>query len=35
MVRMKIGHGSAVGVILFILCAVFAFTYRRTLMRHD
>jgi raffinose/stachyose/melibiose transport system permease protein len=33
--RMRIGYGSAVGVILFILCVVFAFTYRRTLMRHD
>jgi raffinose/stachyose/melibiose transport system permease protein len=33
--RMKIGFGSAVGVILFILCVVFAITYRRTLMRHD
>jgi raffinose/stachyose/melibiose transport system permease protein len=33
--RMKIGFGSAVGVIIFILCVVFAFTYRRTLMRHD
>lgn len=33
--RMRIGFGSAVGVILFLLCVVFAFTYRRTLMRHD
>jgi raffinose/stachyose/melibiose transport system permease protein len=33
--RMRIGFGSAVGVILFILCVIFAFTYRRTLMRHD
>ncbi len=33
--RMKIGFGSAIGVILFVLCVVFAFTYRRTLMRHD
>ncbi len=33
--RMKIGLGSAIGVILFVLCVVFAFTYRRTMMRHD
>lgn len=33
--RMKIGFGSAVGVVLFILCVVFAVVYRRTLMRHD
>lgn len=31
--RMKVGFGSAVGVILFIVCVVFAFTYRRTLMK--
>lgn len=33
--RMRIGFGSAVGVTLFVICVVFAFTYRRTLMRHD
>ena len=33
--RMKIGFGSAVGVTLFLMCVVFAVTYRRTLMRHD
>jgi len=27
--RMKIGFGSAVGVILFLVCVVFAFSYRR------
>ena len=33
--RMKIGFGSAVGVVLFLICVLFAFTYRKTLMRHD
>lgn len=33
--RMSIGFGSAVGVVLFIICVVFAFGYRRSLMRHD
>lgn len=31
--RMKVGFGSAVGVVLFVACMVFAFTYRRTIMR--
>ena len=33
--RMEIGFGSAVGVVLFIICVVFAFGYKRVLMRHD
>jgi raffinose/stachyose/melibiose transport system permease protein len=33
--RMRIGFGSAVGVVLFLICVVFAFGYKRTLMRHD
>ena len=35
MMRMSIGFGSAIGVILFIVCVAFAFGYRRTVMRHD
>jgi raffinose/stachyose/melibiose transport system permease protein len=33
--RMRIGFGSAVGVILFILCATVAFSYKRRLMRDE
>ena len=33
--RMRIGFGSAVGVVLFLICVVFAFGYKRMLMRHD
>ncbi len=33
--RMQIGFGSAVGVVLFVICALFAFGYKRILMRHD
>lgn len=33
--RMKVGFGSAVGVVLFVICVAFAFGYRRTLMRND
>jgi raffinose/stachyose/melibiose transport system permease protein len=33
--RMRIGFGSAVGVILFILCATVAFSYKRWLMRDE
>ena len=33
--RMRIGFGSAVGVILFIVCVVVAFGYKRLLMRDD
>ncbi len=35
MARMRIGFGSAIGVVLFCICVVFAFGYKRTLMRHD
>lgn len=35
MMRMDIGFGSAVGVVLFVICVVFAFTYKRTAMRND
>ena len=33
--RMDIGFGSALGVVLFVICVVFAFGYKRTVMRHD
>ncbi len=33
--RMRVGFGSAVGVMLFIICVSFAFGYRRTFMRDD
>ena len=33
--RLQIGFGSAVGVVLFVICAGFAFGYKRLLMRHD
>ena len=33
--RMRIGYGSAVGVTLFILCVIVAFSYRRWIMRND
>jgi raffinose/stachyose/melibiose transport system permease protein len=33
--RMRVGFGSAVGVVLFIICVTFAFGYRRLLMRDD
>ena len=33
--RMRIGFGSAVGVVLFVICVAFAFGYKRTAMRHD
>jgi raffinose/stachyose/melibiose transport system permease protein len=35
MARMRIGFGSAIGVVLFCICVLFAFGYKRTLMRHD
>jgi raffinose/stachyose/melibiose transport system permease protein len=34
-VRMSIGFGSAVGVVLFAICVAFAFSYRRAFMRYD
>lgn len=33
--RLRIGYGSAVGVILFILCLTFAFLYKRLVMRDE
>jgi raffinose/stachyose/melibiose transport system permease protein len=33
--RMEIGFGSAVGVVMFLICVVFAFGYKRALMRND
>jgi len=33
--RMQVGLGSAVGVVLFIICVTLAFGYRRIFMRHD
>lgn len=33
--RMRVGYGSAIGVILFAFCAVFAFTYKRWVMRDE
>ena len=33
--RMQIGFGSAVGVVLFVICIVFAFGYKRMFMKHD
>lgn len=34
-VRLQIGYGSAVGVVLFAICVTLAFTYRRIFMRND
>ena len=33
--RMRVGFGSAVGVILFVICVTFAFTYKRWFMRNE
>jgi len=33
--RMRVGFGSAVGVILFLICAGFAFGYKRLVLRND
>ena len=33
--RMRVGFGSAVGVILFLICVAFAFTYKRWIMRDE
>lgn len=33
--RMRVGFGSAVGVILFLVCITFAFTYKRWVMRDE
>jgi raffinose/stachyose/melibiose transport system permease protein len=34
-VRLQIGFGSAVGVVLFLISVTLAFSYRRVFMRHD
>ena len=33
--RTRFGFGSAIGVVLFVICVAFAFFYKRTAMRHD
>jgi len=33
--RMRVGFGSAVGVIVFVICVAFAFTYQRWFMRDE
>ena len=33
--RMKFGFGSAIGVVIFLICFTIAITYQRTLMRKD
>src|SRR6516165_3533832 len=33
--RMRVGFGSAVGVVLFCICVTFAFTYQRWFMRDE
>lgn len=33
--RMQVGFGSAVGVVLFVICVIMAFSYKRVFMRHD
>jgi raffinose/stachyose/melibiose transport system permease protein len=33
--RMRVGFGSAVGVILFCICVTFAFSYKRWMMRDE
>lgn len=33
--RMKVGFGSAVGVVLFVICVTLAFGYRRIFMKND
>ena len=33
--RMQVGLGSAVGVVLFVICVTIAFGYKRVFMRHD
>ena len=32
--RMRVGFGSAVGVVLFAICVIFAFSYKRLAFRH-
>jgi raffinose/stachyose/melibiose transport system permease protein len=33
--RMRVGYGSAIGVILFLICVTFAVTYKRWFMRDE
>ena len=33
--RMRVGYGSAVGVVLFIVCVIVAFGYKRLFMKDD
>ena len=33
--RMRVGFGSAVGVILFVICVIFAISYKRWIMRDE
>ena len=33
--RMRVGYGSAIGVILFVICLTFAITYKRWFMRDE
>ena len=33
--RMRVGFGSAVGVVIFVICVVVAFGYKRLFMRDD
>lgn len=33
--RMRVGFGSAVGIVIFVLCVVVAFSYKRLFMRDD
>ena len=33
--RMRVGYGSAIGIILFAICVTFAFTYKRWFMRDE
>lgn len=34
-IRMRVGFGGAIGTILFLICVVFAFTYKRGFMRDE
>ena len=33
--RMRVGYGSAIGVILLAICVTFAFSYKRWFMRDE
>ena len=33
--RMRVGFGSAVGVVLFLICVTFAFTYQKLVLRNE